>query len=204
MTMTDAVRSATPFPSAGPCRRASLAPFCDRVRVRLTPERFAHVVRVTDLAETIARANGFGPGEVRATCLAAVLHDVAREECVDRLFELAPPENDLERRHPLALHGRAGRAIARSWGVGDERVLDAIEAHVFGARPGDRISMAVYVADVSEPGRGVNHDVREIAMSNLERAYRRAVDSKVRYLRSRGKDIHPRTLQVHAELTHTP
>ncbi len=172
--------------------------------MRLTPARFAHVVRVTDLSETIARANGFGAGELRATCLAAVLHDVAREESVERLFELAPPENDLERRHPLAVHGRAGRAIARLWGVGDDRVLDAIEAHVFGARPGDRISMAVYVADVSEPGRGVNDDVREMAMANLERAYWRAVDSKVRYLRSRGKDVHPRTLQVHAELTHTP
>jgi HD superfamily phosphohydrolase YqeK len=50
----------------------------------------------------------------------------------------------------------------------------------------------------------VNDDVRDLAMSNLERAYRRAVDSKVRYLRSRGKDVHPRTLQVYAELTHTP
>ena len=43
---------------------------------------------------------------------------------------------------------------------------------------------------------------RTLAMVHLERAYRRAVQTKVRYLRSRGKDVHPRTLQVHDELGH--
>lgn len=201
--MTDHAKptSAPLFPSVGPCRRASIAPYCERVQAVLSRARFEHVLRVAELAESIALANDFDPGELRATILAAVLHDVAREESADALFALAPAENDLERRHPLAVHGRAGRAIAAAWGVTDERVLEAIEGHVFGPRPGDRVGMAVYVADVSEPGRGVNGDVRSLAMVNLERAYRRAVLAKVRYLRSRGKDIHPRTLQVHDELS---
>jgi predicted HD superfamily hydrolase involved in NAD metabolism len=188
------------FPPAGPCRRPSISPYCERVRARLSPERFAHVMRVAELAESIALANDFDEGEMRATLLAAVLHDVAREEDVESLMLLAPPENDMERSHPMAVHGRAGRVIAGAWGVNDERVLDAIEGHVFGVRPGDRVGMAVYVADVSEPGRGVNDDIRQLAMSHLERAYRRAVQTKVRYLRSRGKDVHPRTLAVHDEL----
>ena len=62
--------------------------------------------------------------------------------------------------------------------------LNAIEGHVFGVPVGNRVGMAVYVADVSEPGRGVNADIRELAMSNLSRAYQQAVDSKVTYLRS--------------------
>ena len=188
------------FPPAGPCRRPSISPYCERVRSRLSPERFAHVMRVAELAESIALANDFDEGEMRATLLAAVLHDVAREEDVESLMRLAPPENDMERSHPMAVHGRAGRVIASAWGVNDERVLDAIEGHVFGVRPGDRVGMAVYVADVSEPGRGVNDDIRQLAMTHLERAYRRAVQTKVRYLRSRGKDVHPRTLAVHDEL----
>ncbi|MFO8149341.1 MAG: bis(5'-nucleosyl)-tetraphosphatase (symmetrical) YqeK [Trueperaceae bacterium] len=190
------------FPPTGPCRRPSIAPYCERVRARLSAERFGHVMRVAELAESIALANGFDDGDLRATLLAAVLHDVAREEDVETLLRLAPPENDMERSHPMAVHGRAGRAIASAWGVNDERVLGAIEGHVFGVRPGDRVGMAVYVADVSEPGRGVNDDIRELAMAHLERAYRRAVQTKVRYLRSRGKDVHPRTLQVHDELGH--
>lgn len=199
--MSETAHPLHPLPTVGPCRRASLAPYCDRVRVRLSPERYAHVLRVAELAEQIALANRFDAGELRATCLAAVLHDVAREESPARLFELAPPESDLERSHPMALHGRAGRVVAEAWGVTDERVLDAIEGHVNGPRPGNRVAMALYVADVSEPGRGVNDDVRAMAMTNLERAFRRALEAKIRYLTGRGKAVHPRTLQVHDDLT---
>jgi predicted HD superfamily hydrolase involved in NAD metabolism len=200
LRMTHEVSDDSLFPPIGPCSRPSLAPYCQRVRERLSPERYAHVIRVTNLAETIARANGFSRGELRATTLAAILHDVARELDDHELLTLAPAENDLERMHPLATHGRAGRRIAAAWGVNDERVLEAIEGHVFGVPPGHRVGMALYVADVSEPGRGVNHELRELAMSHLPRAYRQAVDAKVTYLRERGKLVHPRTLQVHEEL----
>jgi predicted HD superfamily hydrolase involved in NAD metabolism len=183
-----------------PCSRSSVAPYCERVRALVTPRRWAHIERVAILAETIARANGFREDEVRATALAAVLHDAARDLPDERLLDLAPPANATERAHPITLHGRAGRALAASWGVTDERVLNAIEGHVFGVPPGDRIGMAVYVADVSEPGRGVNDEVRELAMRTLPRAYRRAVRSKVDYLRSRGKPVHPTTLEVHDQI----
>lgn len=190
----------TIFTVNSPCSRPSIRPHCERVRSLVTPERFEHVVRVAILAETIARANAFSEGDIRATSLAAVLHDAARDLPEGELFRLAPPESALEREHPLAVHGRAGRRLAESWGVGDGRVLDAVEGHVFGVSHNNRIGMAVYIADVSEPGRGVNADIRELAMRDLFKAYRRAVDSKVRYLRARGKAVHPSTLKVHREL----
>lgn len=188
------------FTPNSPCSRSSVAPYCERVQALVRPERWAHIERVAILAETIARANGFSDDELRATSLAAVLHDAARDLPNARLSELAPPANDTERANPMTLHGRAGRALAEAWGVSDPRVLDAIEGHVFGVPPGDRIGMVVYVADVSEPGRGVNDDVRELAMTNLPRAYRRAVRTKVAYLRSRGKVVHPKTLEVHDQI----
>ncbi len=191
----------SPFPASGPCERASIAPYCQRVRAMVSDERFQHIQRVAALADTIAIANDFDRGERRATALAALLHDVARDLDCERLLALAPPEHAVEVDDPLALHGRAGRAIAVSWGITDERVLNAIEHHVCGPRYGDRVAMAVYVADVTEPGRGVNADVRELALRDLARAYRRAVETKVRYLRSHGKAVHPRTLKVHDELT---
>ena len=190
----------SPFLASGPCERSSIAPYCQRVRVMVSEARYQHILRVAALADTIAIANGFDRGERRATALAALLHDVARDLPLERLVALAPPEHDVEAQHPLALHGRAGRAIAVSWGITDERVLDAIEHHVCGPRFGERVAMAVYVADVSEPGRGVNAGVRQLALRDLGKAYRRAVESKVRYLRSHGKAVHPRTLKVHDEL----
>jgi len=188
------------FTVNSPCTRASVAPYCDRVKERVSSKRFEHIVRVAILSETIAQANRFSESEVRAVGLAAMLHDVARDLSDKELLELAPPETELERQHPLSVHGRAGRRIIESWGVTDERVLDAVEGHVFGVSHDNRVGMAVYIADVSEPGRGVNEDIRALAMHNLFWAYQRAVDSKVRYLRGRGKAVHPDTLKVYREI----
>lgn len=188
------------FTVNSPCTRASIAPYCDRVKERVSPKRFEHIVRVAILSETIAQVNRFSDSEVRAVSLAAILHDVARDLSADELFALAPPETDLERQHPLAVHGRAGRRIVEGWGITDERVLDAVEGHVFGVSHDNRIGMALYIADVSEPGRGVNDDIRALAMKNLFWAYQRAVDSKVRYLRAKGKAVHPDTLRVYREI----
>ncbi len=190
----------TIFTVNSPCSRASIEPYCARVKANVTPRRFEHIVRVTILAETIALANGFSRGDLRATVLAAVLHDAARDLSPEEMFKLAPPESDLEREHPMSLHGRAGRRLAECWGVNDGRVLDAVEGHVFGVAHDNRVGMAVYVADVSEPGRGVNDGIRELAMRDLFRAYQRAVDSKVQYLRTKGKAVHPATLRVYKEI----
>ncbi len=188
------------FTVNSPCTRPSIAPYCARVKERVSARRFEHIVRVAILTETIAQANRFSESEVRAASLAATLHDVARDMSAAELFELAPPETDLERQHPMSVHGRAGRRVVESWGVTDERVLDAVEGHVFGVSHDNRIGMAVYIADVSEPGRGVNEDIRALAMKNLFWAYQRAVDSKVHYLRSKGKAVHPDTLKVYREI----
>lgn len=193
--MTEAI-----FTVNSPCTRASIAPYCDRVRERVSVKRFEHIVRVAILTETIAQANRFSEDEVRAASLAATLHDVARDLSADELFALAPPQTELERNHPMSVHGRAGRRIIEGWGVNDERVLEAVEGHVFGVSYGNRVGMAVYIADVSEPGRGVNEDIRALAMNNLRWAYKRAVDSKVRYLQAKGRAVHPDTLRVYREL----
>ena len=191
------------FKPDSPCVRPSLSGYCERVRALVSQARFEHIMRVTSLADTIGRANGFSSAELRVTALAAILHDAARDLSREQLFELAPPETALEREHPLAVHGRASRALAEQWGVTDERVLDAVEGHVFGVATSNRVGMALYIADVSEPGRGVNDDIRELAMSNLFAAYQRAVDSKVTYLRAKGKAVHPATLRVYHELCHS-
>ncbi|MCX7784551.1 MAG: bis(5'-nucleosyl)-tetraphosphatase (symmetrical) YqeK [Meiothermus sp.] len=173
----------------------SVVDLSEKVRQQVKPERYAHILRVAELAAEIARANGL---DVEKTYLAAILHDAARDFSAERLMELAPPEIDIERKHPLALHGRAGRKLAQEWGIEDEEVLEAIEGHVYGVGPNHKIGMALYIADVSEPGRGVNHDIRELALAGrLEEAYQEAVICKVKYLQSKGIEPHPRTLAAY-------
>ncbi len=162
----------------------------------VTPRRWEHIQRVADLAREIAKAAGADP---ERAYLAGLLHDVARELPEEELLRRCPPQDEVERSHPRALHGCAGRQIAAEWGVTDPEVLEAIEGHVWGVAPENRIGMAVYVADTSEPGRGVNDDVRELALAGeLERAYAAAVGRKVDYLRAKGIPIHPRTLRAYA------
>ncbi len=174
-----------------------LDPLVKQVRELVTPGRFEHIERVAELADAIAAANGFTGAERAKLVKAALLHDAARDLGDEELMRLAPPRIELERHHPLALHGRAARALAEGWGVTDAAVLDAVEGHVFGVSPFDLIGMALYVADVSEPGRGVNADIRELAMTDLAAAYRSAVCTKVEYLRECGKEIHPSTLATY-------
>ncbi len=162
------------------------------------PERFEHVLRVAALAKDIAHSNGLH--EFKAY-LAGVLHDIARDLSGEELLRLAPPESEMDAAHPLAVHGRAGRAILEGYGFNDTEILDAVEDHTTAPREDRLLSMCLYVADVTEPGRGVNHHIRELAFRDLPKAFAEAVACKVRYLQKKGVPVHPRTLAAYGRLT---
>lgn len=157
------------------------------------PRRLGHVLRVAELAAALARAVG---ADAARAYLAGVVHDVARDLPPEEHLRLAPPECELDERHPLALHGRSGRALLERWGMTDEVVLRAVEEHTTGPVSGCRVSQVVYIADISEPGRGVNGDVRDLAFRDLDAAVRRAVQTKVTYLAGKGLPVHPRTRRL--------
>ncbi|WP_183987751.1 bis(5'-nucleosyl)-tetraphosphatase (symmetrical) YqeK [Deinobacterium chartae] len=161
------------------------------------PKRYAHILRVAVLARDIARSQHL---DAERAFAAGLLHDIARDLSFPELLRLAPAECDIDRHHALAVHGRAGRALLERWGYGDLTVLEAVEDHTTGPRGSNPVSAAVYIADVSEPGRGVNEHIRELAFKNLTAALELAICSKVHYLQGRGIDVHPRTLAVYQSL----
>lgn len=176
---------------------AELVGWDDRVRLMVRPRRYEHVLRVAELACRIARANGLD--EARAYA-AGLLHDIARDLPDAELLRLAPPECAIDAAHPLALHGRAARTLLERWGYHDPVVLEAVEDHTTGPRGGNPVADCVYIADVSEPGRGVNDDLRELALHDLPTALSGAIVSKVTYLQGRGITVHPRTLRAYHAL----
>lgn len=171
-----------------------------RVQLLVKPKRYAHVQRVALLAQQIARANGLSEQQIEQAYVAGILHDIARDLPDSELLRLAPPECDIDARHPLALHGRAARTLLCRWGYADQTILDAVEDHTTGPRGSSPVSACVYIADVSEPGRGVNADIRELALHDLNAALNRAIVSKVTYLQGRGIQVHPRTLKCYEAL----
>lgn len=172
----------------------------ERVRLMVKPKRYEHVCRVADLAQRIALANGLGREWANLAYEAGILHDIARDLPNAELLRLAPPECDIDALHPLALHGRAARTLLERWGYRQQIVLEAVEDHTTGPRGDSPVSACVYIADVSEPGRGVNDDIRELALTNLNAALNRAIVSKVTYLQGRGIQVHPRTLCAYHSL----
>jgi predicted HD superfamily hydrolase involved in NAD metabolism len=163
----------------------------------LKPDRFAHSMRVAELACEIALAAGLD-GE--RAYFAGVVHDIARDLPSEQLLALAPAENEIDCGHALAVHGRAGRVLLENLGLRDEIVLEAVEDHTTGPRGGNLVAVALYVADVSEPGRGVNQHIRELAYIDLETAFALALARKVEYLQGRGIKVHPRTLLAYHNL----
>ncbi len=188
-----------PFPSLTP----DLGQWEERVRLMVKPRRYEHVCRVAALAQQIALNNGLGEQQARLAYEAGILHDLARDLPDSELLRLAPPECEIDARHPLALHGRAARTLLERWGYGNAAVLEAVEDHTTGPR-GSLVSACVYIADVSEPGRGVNDDIRELALTDLNSALSRAIVSKVTYLQGRGIEVHPRTLGAYHALPQVP
>ncbi|BDP43097.1 hypothetical protein DAETH_30660 [Deinococcus aetherius] len=176
---------------------AELAGWDERVRLMVRPRRYEHVLRVAELACRIACANGLD--EARAYA-AGLLHDIARDLPDAELLRLAPPECTIDAAHPLALHGRAARTLLERWGYRDPVVLEAVEDHTTGPRGGNPVADCVYIADVSEPGRGVNDHIRELALHDLAAALNNAIVSKVTYLQGRGITVHPRTLRAYHAL----
>lgn len=182
------------------CQYQFLQKYCKQVKASLSQKRFDHVLRVTDLASEIAISNDFFQEDYEATVLGAFLHDIARELSKEDMFAQAKPSIEVEEEHFMMLHGRAARSLAKSWGVDDLRVLESIEGHVLGVYPTNKIGMAVYVADVSEPARGVNNEIRELAFQDLCEAYKQAIGTKINYLKSKSKAIHPHTLKIYEEI----
>jgi predicted HD superfamily hydrolase involved in NAD metabolism len=169
-------------------------------RDRLSDKRYAHTLRVADTAEHLARLYDLDP---KKACLAALLHDSARETSKEELLRIAGQENivagQLEREQPLLLHGPVAAELSRrELGVEDEEVLEAVRHHTTGAPGMGPLSLALYVADKIEPDRdqpGVDH-LRKLALEDLRRAATAALEDSASYSKRRGQPVHPKSGQA--------
>ncbi len=169
-------------------------------RERLSEERYGHTVRVADIAERLATLHGLDPKKAR---LAALLHDAAREKGEKELSRIADEEgiamSDLERERPVLLHGPVVAELARrELGVEDEEVLEAVHAHTTGEPGMGPLALALYVADKVEPDRdqpGVE-DLRKLALEDLHRAAKTALEDSISYNERRGHPTHPKSRQA--------
>lgn len=167
---------------------------------RLSERRYAHTLRVADTAQRLAELHGLDPKKARLT---ALLHDSARELDKDELLRVAEEESiamsELERERPVLLHGPVAAELAKKeLGVEDEEVLEAVRAHTTGEPGMGALALALYVADKIEPDRdqrGVE-DLRKLALKDLRRAAKAALEDSISYNERRGQPTHPKSQQA--------
>lgn len=170
---------------------------------RLKPTRFSHTLGVAQTARELAIRFGIDPGKAY---IAGLLHDCAKGLSAGELLEMADPAgaDDGERACLPVLHAPVGAWLARErYGVRDPAVLGAIRRHTLGFSGAGDLDLAVYTADLIEPGRkmfpGLER-VRSLAFRDLRAAALAAAHQTEDYTRTSGSAVHPGTLELIREL----
>lgn len=162
---------------------------------RISPRRMDHTLRVDALAVRLARF--WGVSEDKAD-IAALLHDVAREESPLQLAALANASDDpvvldlASTPAPLVLHAPVGAVIAaKDYGISDPEILHAIAFHTTGAPGMDRLAMIIFLGDYCEPGRNFSGvgNVRALLYQSLEASMLLALNQTVAYLEHKGMPV---------------
>lgn len=170
--------------------------------------RWAHVLRVTRLAEELARAHGV---DVTRARIAGLVHDVARLYPAERLLrecaERGLAVDAFERANPVVLHAPLGADLARTeFGVDDEAIRSAIRKHTLAAATMSPLDEIVYLADGLEPGRDFagRAEILALAFDDLTAAMRAALDATLAYQRSRNLTPAPQLLAAIDHYALTP
>ncbi|HLS22476.1 MAG TPA: bis(5'-nucleosyl)-tetraphosphatase (symmetrical) YqeK [Pseudogracilibacillus sp.] len=174
------------------------------VKANLSDKRYAHTLRVTKCALTLAERFDVAKEKVQ---IAALFHDYAKDESPEKLRQLIKdyhlPETLLQY-HDELWHGPvAAKWLEQEKGITDQDILNAIYYHTTGRSEMSDVELVVFVADYIEPARdfpGVD-TVRALAKKRLELAAYQALKQTITFLVSKEKMIHPNTFYAYNNLT---
>ena len=199
--------SATAQESGGHLDRETLLQFEQIIpvlRKTIGSKRFFHSLGAMHYA--VALADRHGEDLVRAAT-AGLLHDCGRLPAIEQVEAearrrgLDVPAED--RPYAKVWHAWLSTHIAEhDFGIADPSVLQAILYHPTGEAEMSRLDKVIFLADYLEPTRRFEElkQLRELAQQDLDSAYQRALETKIRYIQSRGRPLHPRSLRALASV----
>ena len=122
----------------------------------------------------------------------------------EKLLEIAKQKNipmdEVDREHPHVLHARVGALIAQEkFGIQDPDVLGGIRCHTLAEPNMSKVTMVVYLADATEPGRERKKAapiIKTFKHKGLEKAVLEAIEVKLLDVIDKGKVIHPLTIKA--------
>ncbi|OQA91460.1 MAG: putative nicotinate-nucleotide adenylyltransferase [Elusimicrobia bacterium ADurb.Bin231] len=153
------------------------------LKKNLSMSRYNHTVKVTALAEKLARKHGIK--KLTEIKIAALLHDCRKTR---------PGAGE----HSFL----SARAARKKFGIKDKDILNAIKYHTFGNRRMNDFAKILYLADISEPGRNFPEAVRirRMAFKNIDSAMILALTAKIRYVMSSGFPVSIESVMLYNNL----
>ncbi|MFH1617281.1 MAG: bis(5'-nucleosyl)-tetraphosphatase (symmetrical) YqeK [Candidatus Margulisiibacteriota bacterium] len=146
----------------------------EKLRSRLSPERFAHSERVAEEAVSLAEHYGL---DTKKAELAGLLHDCSRfldrKGMLARARELGFDISALEEFEPKLLHAKLSAFFCREeYGVSVPEILSAVSKHTLGSVDMSGLDKVVYLADHIESERDYSgvHRIRELAYKDMDEA----------------------------------
>ena len=169
----------------------------EEVRRRLSDKRFKHVLRVEEMAVELAEMYAV---DAERVSIAALLHDVAKEESSSEMLDLIISENldlDLLQYGPQIWHEPVGAVQARrEFAVEDEAILNAIKYHTIGAPEMGDVEKVIFIADYIERGRDFDgvKKARQLANESLDDAIRFKIKETILQLTKQEQKIYPKVI----------
>lgn len=170
----------------------------NKISNKLSKSRFEHVLRVEKAAINLAKRY---EGDVEKVSIAALLHDIAKEQADEEMHDLIISENlnlDLLQYSNEIWHGPVGAVIAkREFGVNNESILDSIRQHTVGSRNMTLTAQIIFVADYIEEGRSFPKvkEARSLAKKSLKKAIKYKLSETIKYLIKLEEKIYPETIE---------
>lgn len=169
------------------------------LKQNVSDHRLQHILGVEATCITLARCHQLDEGQA---AWAGLMHDLAKFFPPKKLLKIATeakiPVDEVCLKYPHLLHADIGAVVARrEFEVNDLEILAAISNHTLGAPEMSQLSCVVFIADVLEPNRGDNAELaamRALAGENLYKCVQQTCDYSLKYLLSKQKIIHPRTV----------
>lgn len=175
----------------------------NRLVQSLNSERYQHSVRVMEEACRLASHYRI---DAQKAEIAGLLHDcakhVADHDAVNRLQQYCVQLDDIQKSSPWLLHGLLGRYIAKEeYGIIDEEILSAIYWHTTGRIGMTPLEKIIFIADFTEVGRSFEgiEAVRSAACQDMDLCVLLCSNITIRYVLSRGKLLHPHTVETRNE-----
>ena len=170
----------------------------NKLKKRLSREKFVHSINVMDTAVDMAKHYGIYDERF---VLAGLLHDCAKDISSENMFKLCKEYNievDIyQKAQPALLHGALGAEIAKhEFGIDDAEILRSIKYHTTGCENMGMLEKIIYMADYIEPGReffGVKK-LRKLSYANINLAMIEGLNISIKEVIKKKGLIHPDTI----------